>query len=83
MDVLVIVVDSLKALFLRYPSQRPLDCDSKLCDNVQVPQHSVAKALQLLGGAPYKTICWWNNSLSLQIEGWRVRKACFQRQICT
>lgn len=57
MDVLVIVVDRLKALFLTCPSQRPLDCDSKLCDNVQIPQHSIAKALQLLGGAPYKTIC--------------------------
>ena len=57
MDVLAVVVDRLKALFLRCPSQRPLGCDSKLRDSVQVSQHSIAKALQLLSGAPNKTIC--------------------------
>lgn len=56
-------------------------CDNKLCEQIKVSQHSITRALQLFSGAPNKTICWWNPSLSLQTQGWLVFKVWFQQHI--
>lgn len=57
LTMLTIVVERPKVLLLRRPSQRPPRSGSKLRDKIQVSQRSIVKALQLLSGAPNKTIC--------------------------
>lgn len=45
---LIIAVERTKVLLLRCPSQRAPRCDSKLRDKIEVSEHSIVKALQLL-----------------------------------
>jgi len=52
--MLTIAVERTEVLLLRCPSQRPPRYNIKLHAEIQVSQHSVMKALQLLSDAPNK-----------------------------